>query len=131
VSVDSENSLSEPFASLPGLDIQIGAFCNINGAGEATFEIFSTGLFSVSGLYYASGVAFVTPVSGDPQPINDLAQRDDNGQSGIFEINASTTAQVNANLVVTSDGLTASVDVFMAGSTTTQCEVRGIGVPGT
>jgi hypothetical protein len=131
VSVDSENSETVPVETISGVDVQIGAFCGINGAGDATFEIAGGGEFSVSGLYDATGVATVSTTSGGPQQINGVVQRDDNDQSGIFEINASTTGQVNANLVVTSNGLTAIVDVFLAGSTSTHCEVRGVGVPTT
>jgi hypothetical protein len=66
----------------------------------------------------------------DPQLLSGgISDRDDNGQSGIFELDAETTATVSANLLVTSGGSVASVEVFLAGSTTTHCESRVVGIP--
>jgi hypothetical protein len=130
VSLDAENTMSLPFAALSGVGVSLGAFCSINGNGIATFEISGGGTFSVSGTYNSVGVTAVAPTSGDPQQLTPgTSLRDDNNQAGIFEINASTTGEVSADLLVTSGGSVASVQVFLAGSTTTHCEARGVGIP--
>jgi hypothetical protein len=129
VSVDSENDSTQHSAALNGVGVQISAVCGANGSGGATFEISGTGPFSVSGTYYSVGPATVTTSSGQVQAVSGIAERNDNGQSGTFEIDASSTVQVSAHLLVTSGGSVASLEAFLAGSTTTGCAVRAVGVP--
>lgn len=125
VSVDAENNGTVNGVNLPGVGVQLSAVCS----GDATFEIVGAGPFSVSGSYDASGVVTVTPTSGIPTAVSGTALRDDNDQSGNFEIDVGTTARVSAHLIVTGGGSVASVEVFMAGSTTTHCDVRAVGTP--
>ncbi len=130
VSVDSENNSTPAIANLSGVGVQITAECgDVGGGNDATFQLTGTGPFSVSGNYESTGVVSVTPTSGLVAAVNGSAIRDDNGQSGMFEIDTSSTAQLSANLLVTSGGSVASVQVFLAGSTTSHCEARAVGVP--
>jgi hypothetical protein len=128
VSVDSEHNDNPDVADISGVGVSIAAYCGDNSPGVATLVITSDGTFSVSGSYMATGVADVTPTSGNVSTLNGTVLRDDNDQTD-FEIDASSSAELSAHLVVTSGGSVASLEVFMAGSTTTGCEVRAVGVP--
>jgi hypothetical protein len=131
VSVDAETA-GEDTRTLPGVGVQMTAACGITGEDNpATFEI-SGGDFSVSGSYETTNTNSLTLSSGSVQAINDGTYvRNDIDQSGTdgFQINTSTTGQVSAHLVITVGGAVASVEVFLAGSTTTFCAVHAVGVP--